>query len=83
MSAHQNINIAVIGCGMWGRNIARNCAKLGVLTYVVDESSEKADEFAQTFSANSADFSAVCADQAIHGIMISWAPLRIYRLARH
>ena len=71
MSAHQNINIAVIGCGMWGRNIARNCAKLGVLTYVVDESAEKADEFAQTFSANSADFSAVCADQAIHGIMIS------------
>ena len=31
MNAHQNIKIAVIGCGMWGRNIARICARLGVL----------------------------------------------------
>ncbi len=71
MSAYQNTRIAVIGCGMWGRNIARICARLGVLHYVVDNSSEKADEFAQTFSTHAAGFSSVCADKNIHGVMIS------------
>ena len=71
MNAHQNIKIAVIGCGMWGRNIARICARLGVLRYVVDNSSEKAAEFAQTFSTHAAVFPTVCADKNIHGVMIS------------
>ena len=71
MSAHQNIKIAVIGCGMWGRNIARICARLGVLSYVVDNNSEKAAEFAQTFSTHAAVFPTVCADKNIHGVMIS------------
>ena len=71
MNAHQNIKIAVIGCGMWGRNIARICARLGVLRYVVDNSSEKAAEFAQTFSTQAAVFPSVCADKNIHGVMIS------------
>ena len=71
MSTHKKINIAVIGCGMWGRNIARICASLGVLNYVVDRSPEKAAEFAQTFSTQAAVFSTVCADETIHGVMIS------------
>ena len=74
MSAHKNINIAVIGCGMWGRNIARICASLGVLNYVVDSSSEKAAKFAQTFSTQAAVFSTICADETIHGVMIGFCP---------
>ena len=38
MSEYNDIQIAVVGCGMWGRNIARNCAGLGVLSHVVDPS---------------------------------------------
>ena len=30
MQAAKNIQISVVGCGMWGRNIARNCASLGL-----------------------------------------------------
>ena len=71
MGDYQNIKIAVVGCGMWGRNIARICARLGVLSYVVDKSSEKAAEFAQTFSSHAAVFSNVCADKNVHGVMIS------------
>ena len=71
MSKHQNINIAVIGCGMWGRNIARNCANLGVLKNVVDNNPGRAGEFAQTFSTTASDYASVCADKDIHGVMIS------------
>ena len=71
MSKHQNINIAVIGCGMWGRNIARNCANLGVLKNVVDINPDRAGEFAQTFSTTASDYASVCADKNIHGVMIS------------
>lgn len=71
MSEHPDINIAVVGCGMWGRNIARNCAGLGVLAYVVDNSPARAAEFAQSFSADIASFAEVCADSSVHGVMIS------------
>ena len=71
MNKHQNINIAVIGCGMWGRNIARNCANLGVLKNVVDINPDRAGEFAQTFSTTASDYASVCADKNIHGVMIS------------
>ena len=71
MSTHRNTNIALIGCGRWGRNIARICASLGVLNYVVDHSPEKAAEFAQTFSTQATVFSTVCEDESVHGVMIS------------
>ena len=71
MGKHQSINIAVIGCGMWGRNIARNCANLGVLQNVVDKDPDRAAEFAQTFSTTASDYASVCADKSIHGVMIS------------
>ena len=81
MKRHQKINIAVTGCGMWGRNIARNCASMGVLQYVVDNNSDRADEFAQTFSTTASDYASVCADKDIHGIMISASAQAHERLA--
>ena len=71
MSDYKDIHIAVVGCGMWGRNIARNCAGLGVLSHVVDPSAERAAEFAQSFSAQIASFDEVCANPSVQGVMIS------------
>ena len=71
MQAAKNIQISVVGCGMWGRNIARNCASLGLLHSVVDRHKERAGEFAASFSCQVLDFDAVCADKNIAGIMIS------------
>jgi len=71
MSDYNDIHIAVVGCGMWGRNIARNCAGLGVLSHVVDPSAERAAEFAQSFSAQIASFDEVCANPSVQGVMIS------------
>lgn len=71
MSTNETVQIAVIGCGMWGRNIARNCASLNVLHAVVDHNPDRAAEFAQSFTSNAASFEDVCADKAVQGVMIS------------
>ena len=48
MQTEKHINISVVGCGMWGRNIARNCASLGLLHSVVDTDPERAGELIMT-----------------------------------
>ena len=65
------VKIAIVGCGMWGRNIIRNAASLGVLAGVCDVNSQRAREFAQDFDTNALDFNAALADETISGIMIA------------
>lgn len=65
------VNIAVVGCGMWGRNIIRNAASLGVLAGVCDRNEARAAEFAKDFDTKALDFNAAIADSAIDGIMIA------------
>lgn len=36
MSEGQNVRVALVGCGRWGRNIARVLARLGALQVIVD-----------------------------------------------
>jgi len=31
-----DVKVAVIGCGYWGKNLARNFAELGALSAIVD-----------------------------------------------
>jgi predicted dehydrogenase len=38
MTGHLNKNIAVIGCGYWGKNLVREFAQLGVLRVICDAS---------------------------------------------
>ena len=44
--------IGLIGCGMWGHNLARNLAQLGALVAVADRHVEAADEFASAFNVS-------------------------------
>jgi phosphoglycerate dehydrogenase-like enzyme len=46
--------IGLIGCGMWGRNLARNLASLGVLASVADQHPARAEDFAGEFGASHA-----------------------------
>ena len=41
--------VGLIGCGMWGRNLARNLAQLGVLAAVADAVPAQAEGFAAEF----------------------------------
>ena len=62
--------IGLIGCGMWGRNLARNLAQLDVLAAVADRHDENATEFAAQFHSQKCDFDAILADQNIDGVCL-------------
>lgn len=62
--------IALIGCGMWGRNIARNLSSLGSLAGVGDSNLKAAKSFADEFNASLMSFDAAIADPNIDGIAI-------------
>lgn len=66
-------NIALLGCGAWGKNHLRNWAELGVLAVVCDESPERLRLVAQQFPEleTTRDISAVIARQDIHGVVIA------------
>ena len=63
--------IALIGCGMWGRNIARNLAGLGALSCVHDAIDERGVSFASQFDSCYRTLEAILEDPNINGIMIA------------
>ena len=42
-------NIAVVGCGHWGKNLVRNFADLGSLAAVCDPNAEVAQQYADQY----------------------------------
>jgi predicted dehydrogenase len=42
---NKKIKIALIGCGNWGKNIARNLIEMGSLACIYDPESSQANEF--------------------------------------
>ena len=75
------IKIGLIGCGMWGRNLARNLAQLDVLSAVADRHDENAAEFAAQFNSHKRDFDTILADTSIDGIAIATSALSHDQLA--
>ena len=65
------IKIGLIGCGMWGRNLARNLSQLGVLAAVADQKDENAATFAAQFSSHKMDWKSLLADASIDGVVIA------------
>ena len=64
-------NIGLIGCGVWGRNLARNLAELGVLTGVADRVQIKAEEFAAQFNVTAEPIDELLKDEDIVGIALA------------
>ena len=42
--------IGLIGCGMWGNNLARNLVQLDALVAIADRNTKAANEFASAFN---------------------------------
>jgi UDP-2-acetamido-3-amino-2,3-dideoxy-glucuronate N-acetyltransferase len=64
------VKIGLVGCGMWGRNLARNLAQLDVLAAVADRTDENAAAFAAQFNSRKSDWGAMLADASIGGVVI-------------
>lgn len=60
--------IAHVGCGYWGKNLARNFAELDALEAIVDDHRETAERISEATGARIATLDDVLADPAIDGI---------------
>lgn len=67
------IKIGLIGCGMWGRNLGRNLAQLGVLACVADRDNSRATEFASQFGTTALDLDDLIMSEKIDGVVIATA----------
>ncbi len=66
-------NIAVIGCGHWGKNLVRNFAELSTLRTICDSSPERLKQFEKLHPTvnRKTDFEQVLASKEIKGVVIS------------
>ena len=64
-------NIAVVGCGHWGKNLVRNFAELGALSAVCDPNDQLAQSYAEQYSVGNLSFNAILVDPAIHGVVLA------------
>ena len=65
------INIAVIGCGYWGKNLIRNFSELGCLYCVCDDDENLAREFSKTYSVKALNLNQIIENKDIHGVAIA------------
>ena len=64
-------NIAVIGCGHWGKNLVRNFAELGALIAVCDPNEELANSYAKEYHVDNLSFTTIINDVNIEGVVLA------------
>lgn len=64
-------NIAVVGCGHWGKNLVRNFAELGSLAAVCDPNDQLAQSYAEEYSVGNLSFAAILNSLAIEGVVLA------------
>ena len=63
-------NIAVVGCGHWGKNLVRNFFELGVLASICDPNTEIVEQYSKQYSVKNNSFSEIITDQNIKGVVL-------------
>ena len=64
-------NIAVVGCGHWGKNLVRNFAELGALAAVSDLDNQLAQSFAKQYKVVNLSLKEVMSDSTIEGVVLA------------
>jgi len=79
-----NRNIAVIGCGYWGKNLVRNFAELDALHTVCDTDTEMVQRFNSLYPGVKAetDYDQVLQDGEIQGVVIAAPAVLHYSMAK-
>lgn len=70
----RGIGVAVIGCGVWGRNHVRNYAELGALRAVVDRDAAAASALGERHGVPAGDLESVLADPAVDALVLALPP---------
>lgn len=64
-------DIAVVGCGHWGKNLVRNFAELGALAAVCDPNAELAQYYANQYIVHNLSFAEIINDGSIEGVVLA------------
>ncbi|MFC2020393.1 Gfo/Idh/MocA family protein [Chloroflexota bacterium] len=77
-------NIAVVGCGYWGKNLIRNFAELETLHTICDADSQKLDSFKLLYPGLNAetDYLQVLRNDEIKGVVIATPAVLHYSMAK-
>jgi predicted dehydrogenase/serine acetyltransferase len=75
-------NIAVVGCGYWGKNIVRTISQIGALATVCDHDHVLATAIASEFSTEASNWQSILDNQAIHAVAIAAPAAMHYALAK-
>ena len=76
-------NIALVGCGSWGKNLARNLFNLGVLRTVCDADPKILDWVRKTYNVKvSINYADIISDPDIKGVVIATPTHTHYAMAR-
>ncbi len=73
-----SVKVAVVGCGHWGKNLARNFAELGALKAVIDPNPQTAQTHAKLHGVKAVDMATALADSEISGMVIA-APAELHK----
>ena len=77
-------NVAVIGCGYWGKNLVRNFAKFGCLHTICDTNPENLEGYKSLYPQlnTETDYHRILADKTIQGVVIATPAVSHYSLAK-
>jgi UDP-2-acetamido-3-amino-2,3-dideoxy-glucuronate N-acetyltransferase len=64
-------NIAVIGCGHWGKNLVRNFSELGVLSSICDPNTEIVEQYSKQFNVKKFSITEIINDPNIKGVVLA------------
>ncbi len=64
-------NIAVVGCGHWGKHLVRNFSELGALCSISDPNSQIADQYASQYNIKKSSFPEIINDPNIKGVVLA------------
>ena len=67
----KELNIALIGCGNWGKNIARNLYEMGSLACVYDTNIKLSEKLSYDYSLPTLGLHNIFKDQSINAIVIA------------
>lgn len=79
----QNVRVAVIGSGYWGKNLVRNFSELGALEVVCDTREETLRQITSQFKSRATQsYDDVLADPQVDAVVIAAPAVEHFRLAK-
>ena len=67
----RKLNIALIGCGSWGKNIARNLFQMGSLACIYDKDIKLSEKLSNEYSLTTSELSKIFKDRNINAVVVS------------